>query len=234
MATNDAFYISAASNFVRRQIRMCYLVNFRPLRRLGSATVYLVLSVAIIASASAQDAPIDAPGCAAAVAKLQPDLAPASLIHGLADIMNCPERGPVALARLWETPPSDSAALETLSNVTAFIRDSRVVPAVVKNLEDARMPRPVRLAALVTSVRLYSPDRHVIFKQRPGEEAEGTIYVLMGGWVHPMGRDGASPITPADRDRLMAALTRISKDDPDPGFSNAVWQVLVRLGVGTN
>ncbi len=211
---------------------MYSIVNTRPLHKLGSATVYLVFCLAITASVSAQDAPIDAPGCAAAVEKLQPDLAPASLRRGLVDIMNCPARGPIALARLWETPPSDSATLETLSNVTAFIRDSRVVPAVVKNLEDVELPRPIRLAALATSVRLHSPDRHVIFKQRPGEEAEGPIYVLMGGWMHPIGRDGASPVTQADRDRLLAALTRISEDDLDMGFRRAVWQIMVRLGVG--
>jgi hypothetical protein len=212
---------------------MYSIVNTRPLRMLGSATVYLVLCLAITASASAQDARMDAPGCAAAVEKLQPDSAPASLRRGLVDIMNCPERGPIALARLWEAPPADSAALETLRNVTLFVRDSRVIPAVVKNLEDAEMPRSIRLAALATSVGLYSPDHVVAFEQRPGEEAEGMVYALMGEWMHSTGGDGASPVTPADRDRMLTVLTRISKDDPDPGFRHAVWQVTVRLGAGT-
>lgn len=204
-----------------------------PLLQLGSATVYLVLSLAISAPASAQGARTDAPECATIVEGIRPGTAPASLKRALADVSKCPERGPVALARVWEAPPSDTLALETLGNATLFIRDSRVIPAVVKTAENSSMPRPIRLAALGTLVGLYSPDHHVIFKQRPGEEASGRIYALMGEWTHPMGRDGASPVTPADRDHLWAVLTRISQSDADPGIRFAVWQVMVGLGAGT-
>lgn len=203
------------------------------LRQLGSAAVCWVLILAISASASAQAVRTDAPGCATIVERLQPGTAPASLIRALRDVGECPERGPVGLARIWEAPPSDTAALNALSSATLSTRDSRVVPAVVKTLEDSGMPRPIRLAALGTLVGLYSPDQLVDFKQRPGEEASGPIYVLMGGWSHPMGHDGASPVTPADRDRLLAVLTRISQSDTDQGIRYAALQVLARLGVGT-
>jgi len=203
------------------------------LRQLYSITASLVLLLAVSTSVSAQTARKDAPECSTVVEGLHPGMASASLMHGLVNVDRCPERGPVALARIWEAPPSDTAALETLGNVTLSVRDVRVIPAIVKTLDNSSMPRSIRLAALGTLVRLYSPDHVVQFKQRQGKNTTDQIYVLMGEWSHPVGDDGASPITQVDRDRLLAVITRCSQSNSDPGIRSAASQVLVRLGVGT-
>lgn len=181
---------------------------------------------------SAQAARTDAPECATTVESLEPGAAPASLRRALRDVGECPDRGPIVLARVWEAPPSDTAVLEMLSNATLFIRDSRVIPAVVKTAENSAMPRPIRLAALGTLIRLYSPSHVVHFEQRPGDEDNGPIHVLFGQWTHPIGREGASPITSTDCERLLMVLTRISESDTDPGIRRAASQVMERLGAG--
>ncbi len=214
--------------------RMSKQLGGVPWRELGRSISYLVLYLSISAPVSAQATRPDAPECATIVERFRPGGPHASLVRGLSNVAECPGEGPAALARLWRNPPADTATLNTLSNATLSVRDARVIPPVVAAVENSGLSRQVRLAALRTLVRLYAPTYDVIFKQRPGEEGRGPIYALVGQWTGPVGREGTSPVTPADRDRLLAALRQVSQSDIDPGLSRAASQLIARLEAGTH
>lgn len=213
--------------------RMSKQLGGVPWRQLGVPIAYLVLCLSISAPVSAQIARTDAPECTTIVERLRPGTTHASLVRGLSNVVECPEEGPAALARVWQNPPADTATLSILSNATLSVRDARVIPPIVEAVENLGLSRRVRLVALRTLVRLYAPTYDVIFKQRPGEEESGPIYALVGEWTGPVGREGASPVTPADRDRLLAVLSRVSQSDTDPGLRRAASQVSARLEAGT-
>jgi hypothetical protein len=151
---------------------------------------------------AAQTSPPDSPGCAQAVLEVRAGRLP--------ELLQCPQSGPPALAKVWESPPVDPELLNTLSHATAGVRDMRVLPTVIKAAENPALLRPVRLAALRTLVRLYDPTLEVDFKTRPEDGANGRVFVMMGKWSStPPGADGAFPITQGGRSEILATLERI-------------------------
>jgi hypothetical protein len=159
---------------------------------------------------------VERAACPSVLLEARPGRPFESTRRALADVIECPQSGPPALAALWDSRPSDASLLSTLSNASAGLRDMRVLLAVIRTAENSTLPRRMRLAALRTLLRLYDPARVVEFRTRPEDGPEGHVFAGFGEWSHPPGRDGASPITAAGRDAILATLRRMGNADADP------------------
>jgi hypothetical protein len=164
---------------------------------------------------ASQVPPSESPACTSAAQQARPGRPLDATKRGLVELLECPQNGPQVFAVLWDSRPTDVSLLGTLSQATAGLRDMRVLPAVIRSAENTASPRHARLAAMKTLVRLFDPALEVDFRTRLTEGADGHIFVMMGRWTEVPGRNGASPITPAGKDKILASLNRIANADPD-------------------
>jgi hypothetical protein len=127
------------------------------------------------------------------------------------------------LARQWNAPPQDSAALAALVFHSARMRDARVHAAIVAAAQDVAAPRQVRLAAIQAMVGHFDRCLFVEFPEGPWPDG-GTRYSLgKGGYTYaPRTDQGGMALPGTVREDVLGTVRRISESDPDP----AVRQVL--------
>jgi hypothetical protein len=121
------------------------------------------------------------------------------------------------VARKWNTPPRDSAALAALAINSARMRDARVHTAIVAVAQDAAAPRQVRLAAIQALVGHFDRCATVEFPEGPSPGGGTRYLVRMGVYDHaPHTVQGDMALSGAVREEVIRTLHYIGETDPDP------------------
>jgi hypothetical protein len=135
-------------------------------------------------------------------------------------ILRCDVSGAPALASRWPVVEGrDTSYLGGLAYASRVLRDGRLLRALVELIGQSTRPRAVRLAALDVLVSYYAVGRTL-----PSAAADPGIDVkwcVMGGQADYYVRDGAVPITAADRPSIMQAVEAVAATDTDPIVQHA-------------
>jgi hypothetical protein len=178
--------------------------------------------VVLSTTASAQADSVGSPEwttrtCAAAAASLSlAGVDCAAFVTGLASVQSCPDEGPVTLARLWKTPPVDSASRHALSSVSGRIRDRRLFGALVAAVSDGRLGTAARLDAIAALAAQTDSMLVVEFVEPPARQRSRGPRVQMLRLSHPIVTMGAQPLGMDVTARVVGLFEKLSTSDPDP------------------
>ena len=153
--------------------------------------------------------------CAPAATALRGKPRGAGYLNAVRTLMSCPQRGPIALAAEWASPPNDTTDLRLLGAVSGNLRDNRILDAVRGIALQNSRPREVRLAALRTLVRYFDPRLAVEFKEPPRPDLPDAAYVMLGEWSHPPGNDGSQPLPASVRQDVLDVLAQLETSPGD-------------------
>jgi hypothetical protein len=126
------------------------------------------------------------------------------------ELQSCRASGPIALARQWSNPQTDSIALGALSYVSALMSDRRLLAAIREALLRATSPRSVRLAAIRALAGQYDPQVAIEFRMPRDSNFPGAAFVMMGELTDSPGVQGAEPTSPEDRRSVLDILEQVS------------------------
>ena len=134
--------------------------------------------------------------------------------EALSGIDDCDESGGAVLADLWsKITAADSGAVGELSYRSARFRDRTLLDGLLTQFADASRARLVRMAILDVLVSFYDAGKAPPFGVR--QEGINPEYCTLTSEMHFDATDGVTPVTPADRPRILDALNAIASGDPD-------------------
>ena len=140
--------------------------------------------------------------------------------EALSGIDACDDSGGAVLATLWSRiTAADSDAVGELSYVSARFRDRTLLDGLLTQIADGSRSRPVRMAMLDVLVSYYAAGKAPPFGAR--EEGINPEFCTLASETDFDATDSASPVTPADRPRILDALKAIASGDPDSFLRSA-------------
>lgn len=189
------------------------------------ARPYAIAAIALTLMSSAATAQADSVGspewkarsCAAAAATLsQSGPEGRAFSTALASVQSCPEEGPGTLARLWKTPPSDSASRHVLSSVSGRVRDQRLFDALVEAASNESFGTAARLDAIAALAEETDSTLVVEFRQPPSHARSPGPRVEILRLTHAASETGAHPLGRDVAARVVRFLRGLSATDSDP------------------
>lgn len=135
--------------------------------------------------------------------------------RAIADLPACGVVGARALEDQWKEPPSDTATVRVLGEVTPRLRDRQVFDAVVGAFRDPARRRDLRLAALEALMGYYEPGVGAAYVEPALAVQHGSAYVMMGQGDPVATYRGAAPLSASTRTEILQVLEMVSKQDTD-------------------
>lgn len=131
----------------------------------------------------------------------------------LTTMYGCPEDGPVALIRFWDSSPSDTTILSLLTAVTSQIRDRRLLDKMTGIASSPERPRRMRLSAMAALVSYFDPYRFVDFPAVDDVTLPTRSFVRRISHTDPSIVMGLRPLDKASaQSSVLATLTTLGAD----------------------
>jgi hypothetical protein len=149
--------------------------------------------------------------------------------RALGILMGCPVVGPRALATEWGRSQEDTTVLRLLGDASARMTDRRLLQALRSVTLDALRDRQVRLTAIRAFVGQFDPSLEVVYRTPSHPGLGGSAYVMLGRYVHPLGRAGAEPLSASERHEVLDVLRQLKTSDSDEVVQKVAGYLLERL-----
>lgn len=143
-------------------------------------------------------------------------------------ISRCGDEGGVALAAVWARPPADSIALERVYFASYRLRDARITDAVISAAQDRGSSRLVRLNAIRVLTSHAEPGYLLYSLALLTPEENDSVRTILPTVSHVNVVEGAHPIGPATRERIIDTLAAL-RSDVDSQVARAASYVLRNL-----
>lgn len=148
-------------------------------------------------------------------------------------ISSCPGAADV-LTGVWNSPPSEDAALQQLYYGSIHSKDPRMFAKAFEVAAEARFPAPVRLTALGTAVTYVRGDLVLYIEGRKRLEGLSPIEWdnVWGSLDHPLIEADEVPLPPGARDAVWALVTALREDESvDPLLRDSAYWLTTFFGL---